>query len=83
VKDLDKNNYSEDKTISYAEYCKMKEFFIEQLAEKEKIIAEMKVRNAILLKSALKQSEKNLDLGNKSKAILELNRELEEKAKKT
>jgi len=70
-------------TVSYEEYCRMKEFFLGQLAEKDKTIEDMKTRNAILLKSALKQSEKNMELSSHSKALLELNKKLERKSLRT
>lgn len=71
-----------NKTVSIEEYNTMREFFLQQLADKDKKIQDLEMKNKLLLKSALKESERSVELGQHSKALIEVNKELNEKLKK-
>lgn len=67
------------KTVSLEEYNTMREFFLQQLAEKDKKMQDLETKNKLLLKSALKESERSIELGQHSRALIEVNKELNEK----
>ncbi len=67
------------KTVSLEEYNTMREFFLLQLAEKDKKIQDLEMKNKLLLKSALKESERSIELRQHSRALIEVNKELNEK----
>ena len=67
------------KKVSLEEYNTMREFFLRQLAEKDKKMQDLEMKNKLLLKSALKESERSIELGQHSRALIEVNKELNEK----
>ena len=77
----EKNSSKTPKSVSREEYNTMREFFLQQLKEKDKRIEELEMKNRLLLKSALKESEISVELGMHSKALIEINKELNEKIK--
>ena len=77
----EKDTSKTPKTVSLEEYNTMRDFFLNQLKEKDKKIDDLEMKNRLLLKSALKESERNVELGLHSKALIEVNKELKEKLK--
>ncbi|MBS3158728.1 hypothetical protein J4206_05570 [Candidatus Woesearchaeota archaeon] len=78
---VEKSN-SKTKTVSLEEYNTMRDFFLQQLNEKDKKIQDLEIKNKLLLKSALKESERSVELGQHSRALIEVNKELKEKLEK-
>ena len=78
---VEKSN-SKTKTVSLEEYNTMRDFFLQQLNEKDKKIQDPEIKNKLLLKSALKESERSVELGQHSRALIEVNKELKEKLEK-
>ncbi|HIH42653.1 TPA: hypothetical protein HA246_03345 [Candidatus Woesearchaeota archaeon] len=71
-----------NQTVSIEEYNTMRDFFLQQLSEKDKKIQDLEMKNKLLLKSALKESERSVELGQHSRALIEVNKELNEKLDK-
>ena len=59
------------KTKETLELKKLKKFYEEELKRKDKLIEELRESNALILKSALKQSEKLTQLTEKFKKLVE------------
>ena len=78
----DKNASKSSQTVSLEDYNIMRDFFLQQLKDKDKKIEDLEMKNKLLLKSALKESERNVELGMHSKALIEINNELKEKLNK-
>ena len=57
----------------------MVEFLKLEIKRRDEIISQLKVENSALLKSALKESEKNVKLSEHARSILDLNKKFKEK----
>jgi hypothetical protein len=55
---------------SKEEFAKLKKYYHEELKRKDKLIEELKEQNTLIMKSALKQSEKLTHLSEKLKKFV-------------
>lgn len=64
---MQKQVKKEGNAVSLEEYSRLKKIYAEELKRKDDIIDKLREENRLLMKSALKQSEKNVMLSEKLK----------------
>ncbi len=67
------------KTVPLSELQHLKKTYEELLQRKEKQIEQLKKENQLILKQALKQTEKRIQVSDLSKQLVRINKELKDK----
>ncbi len=62
-----KAQQKKEATVPIGDYSRLKEMYAEELKRKDEVIEKLKEENKLLIKSALKQSERNVMLSEKLK----------------